>query len=514
MASQAVKKSLIKSTFTFAIFTFISRILGLFREIIFSSVFGASGDMDAFIVAFRIPNFMRSLFAEGAFSKAFVPLLSTYRNKSKQELRDFIAYTMSIIGGVTMLIAISGTLLSSIWIFVFAPGFLHTEKFVLASDMLKITSPYIFFISLAALCSAVLNTFNKFAVPAATPIILNVCLIAAAVFFSKMFAIPVFAIAIAVLIAGVLQFIWQLPFLYKIGLLTLPRINFKHPGIKKLAKNILPILFSAAVLQISLLIDTLFASFLKTGSVSWLYYSNRLLQFPIGVFGVSLTTVVLPYLSLKYQQKSTRDFTKTIEWALRLTATVVIPAACGLIILAPNILTTLLQYGKFSSYDVGMTASCLMAFSIGLTFFIINRVLLSIYYSRQQTRIPLFSALLSVSTNIILNAILMCFFGLVGLAIATSISAICNTGFLFCMLQRQKIFIVSKAWLITLAKVLLASLVLCITLYLVKGDVVMWSNWHAGTRVLGLTGLIILGLAVYTIILFVLGIRKSDLVNK
>ena len=437
---------LFRSTVLVSALTGISRILGLIREIVFATLFGATSGMDAFLVAFKIPNFLRRLFAEGAFSQAFVPILGEYKERQSQE--EFVELIRKVSGSLALVVfwvSVIGSLSSAIWIGVFAPGFWHqAEKFSWATEMLRVTFPYLFFISLTALSGSVLNTLGKFAIPAVTPVILNIVLIAGAVFFRNYFHLPIMVLAWSVLAAGILQFLFQLPFLYQAGVLRVPVIAFRDPAVRRVLKLMIPALYGASVAQISLLFDTVFASFLKTGSVSWLYYSDRLMQFPLGVFGVALSTVVLPHLSRRVAASDHEGFNQGLAFGLRWVFLIGLPASMGLMVLARPLVLTFLNYGAFNQQDVLMTEHSLMAFSLGVVCFMAVKVLVTAFYSRQDIKTPVKIASLSVGVNIVLNALLMWPLGHVGIALATTIASLINMIFLWAMLYKKLNLSVSK----------------------------------------------------------------------
>jgi putative peptidoglycan lipid II flippase len=339
--------------------TFLSRLLGLARDIVIARFFSASDAADAFFVAFKIPNFLRRLFAEGAFSLAFVPVLTEYRNNyTAAQTRDLIDRVAGTLGFILLLLSLFGVIASPLLIGVFAAGFIdQPAKFDLTADMLRITFPYILLISMTAMSGGMLNTWKRFAVPAFTPVLLNLSMIGCAVYLSPRLDLPITALAWGVLIAGVAQLLFQLPFLYREGLLPRPKWGWRHEGVQKIIRLMIPALFGSSVAQINLLFDTFIASFLVTGSVSWLYYSDRLLEFPLGVFGIALATVVLPNLSEAHYKKGATHFNDTLRWAIQLSLLIAVPATFGLFLLAQPILATLFQYGAFSANDSIMAAT-------------------------------------------------------------------------------------------------------------------------------------------------------------
>ncbi|MCW8830742.1 MAG: murein biosynthesis integral membrane protein MurJ, partial [Gammaproteobacteria bacterium] len=348
--------------------TLLSRIFGLLRDITLATLFGASGGTDAFLVAFKIPNFMRRLFGEGAFSQAFVPVFSEYKEtRSREELQDLINHVAGKLGGILLLITIIGSVAAPALVWLFAPGFHdEPERFQLTAEMLHITFSYIFFISLVAFAGGILNSFNQFSVPAFTPVLLNLTMIAAAIWLSPLMDEPLMALAWGVALAGLLQFLLQLPFLKKLGLIPKPSFKRHHDGVAKILKLMLPAVIGSSVAQINLLLDTIIASFLVAGSVSWLYYSDRLLEFPLGIFGIAIATVILPALSKQHARDSADEFNQTLNWAVRLVLIIAIPACIGLFTLAGPILASLFQYGEFTASDTYLSSLSLMAYMTGL----------------------------------------------------------------------------------------------------------------------------------------------------
>ncbi len=397
--------SLLGNTFRFGSMTLVSRILGFVRDIVLARWFGATAATDAFFVAFKIPNFLRRLFAEGSFSLAFVPVLAEYRERGDHAaLKSLIDATTGSLLAVLLLITGLGMLFAPWVIRLFAPGFIdQPEQFALASDLLRITFPYLLFIALTALAGGILNTLGRFALPALTPALLNVSLIVAAVVFSQRFEEPVKALAWGVLMAGILQLAVQLPALARHGVLPLPKPGFAHPGVRRIMKLMLPTLFGSSVAQVSLLLDTLIASLLIAGSISWLYYADRLMEFPLGLFGVALSTVILPTLAGLHTAGRQRDFRATLEWALLLGVAIGVPSAVGLAVLAEPLMVTLFQYGAFDEQAVRMAALALSAYCLGLPAFIGVKILAPAYFSRQDARTPVRIAVTALAVNMLLN---------------------------------------------------------------------------------------------------------------
>ncbi|VAW59389.1 Proposed peptidoglycan lipid II flippase MurJ [hydrothermal vent metagenome] len=508
---------LFKSTAVVAAMTFISRILGLTRDIVFATFFGVDGGTDAFFVAFKIPNFMRRLFAEGAFSQAFVPVFSEYKEKrSFAELKDLINHVAGSLGGFLLILSIVGSLAAPLLVYLFAPGFVDEARFQLTSDMLAITFPYIFFIALTAFAGGILNSYNKFAVPAFTPVLLNLSLISAAVWGADYFAQPVMALAWGVALAGFLQLLFQTPFLAKLKLLPKPQFKRAHEGVKKIQKLMLPAIIGSSVAQINLLLDTIIASFLITGSVSWLYYSDRLVEFPLGVFGIALATVILPNLSKHHANQSAEQFNQTLDWALKLVTLVALPASLGLLLLASPLLATLFGYGKFSLHDTQMASLSLMAYSLGLPAFIYIKVLAPGFYARQDTQTPMRIGVRAMIVNMFLNLlfvipmVMMSFEGPhTGLALATSGSAFLNAFMLYRGLKRQGIYTHLQGWGRLLFQALMANALMAAFLIYLTPSIEHWLAWPLIERVPYLLGFVTIAALIYAAALLIFGFRPK-----
>ncbi|MEA1987659.1 MAG: murein biosynthesis integral membrane protein MurJ [Pseudomonadota bacterium] len=508
-------KRIIKATATVGGMTMISRILGFVRDVIIARYFGASMGADAFFVAFKIPNFFRRLFAEGAFSQAFVPVLAEAKEKRGHAAVKHLVNAISFrLGGILLLLTAFGVFGSSLWMMVFAPGFMdQPEKFNLASDMLAITFPYLLLISLVAFSSAIMNTYNQFAVPAFTPVFLNLVLITFAIWVAPLMDVPIMALAWGVLVAGVVQLLFHLPFLYKLDLLPHPTRE-KDQGVDDVKRLMLPALFGVSVAQINLLVDTILASFLVTGSVSWLYYSDRLMEFPLGVFGVALATVVLPGLSKKAANENWQGFQEDIDSALRLVLIIGLPATLGLLILAEPLITTLFFYGAFTAHDATMSSMSLMAYSFGLLGFILVKILAPAFYARKDMKTPVKVAVVALVTNIVLNLILIGPFAHVGLAAATTISAFVNAGLLYWYLQKQQVFTPMQGWGKLIAQILIANVVLVGFLLSLSPAIEMWHGYDVWMRMGWLFGLVIGSIVLYGLVLVMLGLNPRKLVNK
>jgi putative peptidoglycan lipid II flippase len=507
-------KSFLKSSGIVTIMTFISRILGLIRDYFIAKYFGANGLTDAFLVAFRIPNFLRRLFAEGAFSQAFVPILSEARaNNTEAEVQNIINHIGTKFLKILIIITLIAVITAPIIIFMFAWGFYFNEdltKFNLASDMLRITFPYLLLISLVAFSGSILNTYDKFAVPAFTPIFLNLSMILSSVYLSQYLATPIMALAWGVLIGGILQLLFQIPFLLKIQ--KLPKLTKgNHKAVKTLKKRMLPALFGVSVSQINLLIDTMIASVLVSGSVSWLYYSDRLLELPLALIGIALATVALAKLSKHYANKNKQQFTRTIDYALKLGILLGLPACVGLVLLAEPLIITLFQYDAFSVFSAHQSALSLIAYGSGLMAFITVKILAPVFLARGDTKTPVKAGVIAMLSNVILNIIFGYYFDHVGLAVATSISALINASLLYFYLKKQSIFYFSKDLIKIFFKVLIASLIMAVFILNFDKTISIYLDANAIFRMLTLAITIGLSIIIYFLSLKLLGINLRKL---
>ncbi|MCP4491192.1 MAG: murein biosynthesis integral membrane protein MurJ [Gammaproteobacteria bacterium] len=510
--------SLLKSTLSVGSMTMLSRVLGLARDIIIARFFSASDAADAFFVAFKIPNFLRRLFAEGAFSLAFVPVLTEYRNQFSQvETKELINRVAGTLGLILLLLAAIGVFASPLLISVFAAGFIdQAEKFQLTADMLRITFPYILLISMTAMSAGILNTWKRFLAPAFTPVLLNLSMIACAMWLSPRLDVPITALAWGVLIAGFFQLLFQLPFLYREGLLPKPVWGWRHAGVQKIIKLMIPALFGSSVAQINLLFDTFIASFLVSGSVSWLYYSDRLLEFPLGVFGIALATVVLPNLSEAHYKKGATHFGQTLRWAIQLSLLVAVPATVGLFLLAQPILSTLFEYGAFTARDTSMATFSLMAYCLGLPAMILIKILANGFYARQDTRTPVRIGIQSMCLNMLLNVIFVVTMiktdfiaPHVGLALATTGSTFFNAIVLALALKKEDIFKKFNTFGLTLLKILLACCAMSSVILLLQSDADVWSSWLWHQRIFELSFIIIPAILCYALMLWIMGFRRQ-----
>ncbi|HSW92924.1 MAG TPA: murein biosynthesis integral membrane protein MurJ [Gammaproteobacteria bacterium] len=508
-----MSKSLMKSTSVVAGMTLVSRVLGFLRDMVTAQLFGAGAAFDAFSVAFRIPNLLRRLFAEGSFSQAFVPILSEYqKNRSHAEVNQFINAVAGTLGFILVCVTIFGVIFAPLIIRVFAPGFeTHGPRFDMAVLMLRITFPYLLFISLTAFAGAILNTYSRFWVAAFTPVFLNICMIAAAFWLAPRLHIPIIGLAWGVLIAGIVQLFFQFPFLRRLLLLPKPTIRFRDPGVMRVLKLMVPALFGVSVSQVNLLLDTLFASFLIIGSVSWLYFSDRLMEFPLGVIGVAISTVILPHLSRHHASQSARDFSDTLDWALRLVLLVGLPAAVVFAVISGPLFSTLLQHGHFDAYAVMMARKSLSMFALGIAPFMLIKILAAGFYAKQDLRTPVRIGVVAMIANMVFNVILIWPLKHAGIALATSLSAMLNGGLLFYFLRKKAIYTPRDGWGYFGFRLLFANVILAVFLWIASGSTDEWVVQSVAWRVLHLSGLLIAGMILYFAGLWLAGVRVRDL---
>lgn len=517
---------LLRSSGVVSFFTMLSRFMGLARDIIFARVIGADALADVFFVAFKIPNFFRRLFAEGAFAQAFVPVLGEYREKGSQAavkaLIDRVTGTLGIsLVALTLIIVVASPVLAAI----FAPKWFFDDpaKFAATADMLRITFPYLLFISLTGVAGGILNSYDRFAVPAFTPLLLNVSLIAAALISAPLFAEPAYALAWGVFMAGVVQLMFQLPFLHRIHMLPTPRVDWQDSGVRKILALMGPAIFGVSVSQINLLLDTMLATFLPTGSVSWLYYSDRLSELPLGVFAVAIATVILPNLSRHHAAESKQAFSETLDWALKLVLIIAVPAAAALILLAEPILVTLFFYGDvMTARDMTMATLSLRAYAVGLVAFMLIKVLAPGFFARQDMRTPVRIGVIAMVSNMVLNLLFVLplhyywEIGHMGLAAATSVSAFLNAGLLYLFLRKHNIYSPSARWIRFFVGLLLSVAAMVAVLVIVAnqlnvGDSHLWQQLVWWQRVGNIGALCLAGFTTYIGCLFVTGFRLADL---
>ncbi|CAH1542842.1 MULTISPECIES: murein biosynthesis integral membrane protein MurJ [Vibrio] len=515
-----MSKRLLKSGMIVSAMTLISRVLGLVRDVVVANLMGAGASADVFFFANKIPNFLRRLFAEGAFSQAFVPVLTeSHAQGDMDKTRELIARAAGTLGVIVSIVTILGVLGSGVvtalfgfgWFLDWMHGGPAAEKFELASVMLKITFPYLWFITFVALSGAILNTLGKFAVSSFTPVFLNVMIILAAWFISPQMSQPEIGLAIGVLLGGLVQFLFQIPFLIKAGVMVKPKWGWRDPGVVKIRTLMIPALFGVSVSQINLLFDTFIASFLQTGSISWLYYSDRLLEFPLGLFGIAIATVILPALSRKHVDAHSEGFAHTMDWGVRMVTLLGIPAMLGLMALAKPMLMVLFMRGEFSPQDVHQASLSLLAYASGLLNFMLIKVLAPGYYSRQDTKTPVKYGIIAMVTNMVFNAIFAYFYGYVGLAIATALSAFVNMALLYRGLHIAGVYQVTKRTVFFIVRLMVAGGAMVAAILWQLEDMSVWLDWSFAHRSGVLAMLIGLGAVVYLAVVFLLGVRLKDL---
>ena len=511
------KSRLFRSTMVVSSMTMLSRILGLVRDIVLLGVFGAGGLMDAFLVAFKIPNFLRRLFAEGAFSQAFVPVLSEYKEKySLQQVQILVSRTSGALLLVLSMLTVVVILIAPWVVTLFAPGFAdQPDKFAITAELLRLTFPYLLFISMTAFASGILQSYGRFAAPAFAPVLLNLCMIGGALIFAPMFDTPIMALGYAVAIAGLLQFLIQLPQLWQQKLLVAPKVDFKHEGVKRILKLMLPAIFGVSVTQINLLLNTVFASLMIGGSVSWLYAAERMSELPLGLIGVAIGTVILPSLSKSEAQKDDVSFKKTLDWAARLIILVGVPASAALFILADALMQALFLRGEFTLRDSQMSALALRSMAGGILGFMLIKIFAPAFFARQDTRTPVKIGIISVFANMIFSVIFIGIFYFLdmplhgGLALATTGAAFVNAGLLYYFLYQREIFRFGSHWKKLFAQFAIATSVMVAVLYVMlpyfPTDDAQWR------RIAALLIMCAIGALVYGAVLLATGFRPRQL---
>jgi len=509
--------NLLRALATVSGMTLVSRILGFIRDTVIAGMFGASLQADAFFVAFKLPNLLRRLFAEGAFSQAFVPILGEYKNRrGEEETRTLVDHVAGVLALAVGAVTILGMLAAPLIVYIFAPGFAaDNDKFELTVVMLRIMFPYLLFISLVALAAGILNTWNQFAVPAVTPVLLNIAMIAAAVVAAPWFQTPIIALAWGVFAGGALQLALQLPFLREIGMLPRFVPSLADPGVRRVLRQMGPAVVGVSVGQISLAINTIFASFLATGSVSWLYYADRLMEFPSGVLGVALGTILLPSLSKHHANSADAEYSQLLDWGLRLTLLLALPASVALALLSVPLIATLFQHHAFSGTDVMMTRNALVAYSLGLTGLIMVKVLAPGFYARQDIRTPVKIAIATLIATQMMNFVFVrAPLQHAGLALSIGLGACLNAWFLLRGLRARGIYAPQPGWSLFSLKLFGALAAMALTLWFGAGDAASWIGAVWTARVPRLVALVAAGAAVYFAALWLLGFRLRDFAKR
>ena len=510
--------NLLRALATVSGMTLLSRVLGFARDFVIARTFGAGLATDVFFVAFKLPNLLRRMFAEGAFSQAFVPILGEYKNKrSEDDTRTLIDHVACILSLALFVVTVIGIAAAPVLVWISAPGFAaETGKFELTVTLTRITFPYIFFMSLVALSGGILNSWSRFALPAFTPVLLNLTFIGMALFAVPYFEPPVLALAWAVFIGGLLQLAIQIPALKKITMLPRPSLNWRaawaDPGVRRIAMLMGPALIGVSVSQISLLINTVFASFLKTGSVSWLYYADRLMEFPSGLLGAALGTILLPSLSRYHASENHIEYSRLLDWGLRLTLLLAAPASLSLAILAVPLIATLFFHGAFSAEDVFRTREALVAYTFGLTGLILVKVLAPGFYARQNVKTPVRIALISLTAAQIMNVAFVFWLDLAhaGLALSIGLAACLNAVMLYFGLRKLNIYEPQAGWGIFAIKLVLAMLAMGLALWFGMGTEKSWLQRSFVDRTIHLAWLVPLGATAYFATLWILGFRPGD----
>ena len=493
--------------------TMVSRILGFVRDMIIARVFGAGDATDAFLTAFKLPNLLRRIFAEGAFSQAFVPVLAEYRQtKSPEATREFVQYVAGMLTFALTVVTAVGVLAAPWIIRATATGFgKNPDKLALAADLLRIMFPYILLISLSSFVGSILNTYHKFQIPAFTPVLLNVSFIVAALFFVPYFDPPITALAWAVFVGGVLQLVFQLPWLAKQGFLNLPKLDFKNSAVNRVIKQMMPAVFAASVTQISLVINTIFASYLQSGSITWMYYADRMTELPTGVLGVALGTILLPTLSKYAGGRNPREFSKLLDWGLRLCCLLAAPAALGLAMLSFPLIATMFMNKGFTLNDAVMTKNALIACSFCVVGQIMIKVLAPAFYAQQNIKTPVKVAVFSLIVTQLMNIAFIVPLKHVGLSLSVGLGACLNAALLLTLLRLKGLYQPDAGWRRFLTKLAIALAVMCFGLWAAQSFMPMqWTDIRGWQKALQLGWLVLLGITLYFTSLALLGFRPRD----
>lgn len=506
--------NLLKALVTISSLTLLSRVLAFIRDVLIARIFGAGAATDAFFVAFRLPNLLRRLFAEGAFSQAFVPIFGEYKNRrGHDETRLLVDHVVTLLAIILFIVTLIGIVAAPLLVYLTAPGFVQdTDKFNLTVTLLRIMSPYIFFISLVAVAAGILNTYNKFWVPAFAPVLLNVCFIGGALWLAPYCNPPILALGWAVFVAGIVQLAFQLPFLKKIGMLPSFRFSLKDAGVWRVIKQMGPAVFGVSISQISLIINTIIATLLVSGSVSWLYYADRLMEFPAGLLGAALGTILLPSLSKLHADSKPAEYSRLLDWGLRLTFMLTLPAALALGMVAVPLLATFFQYGAFSANDVLMTRNALVGYSVGLIGLLAVKVLAPAFYARQDIRTPVKIGIITLLATQVMNLLFVFLLDMdhAGLALAIGLGSCLNSAILYYLLRKRSIYQPEPGWGKFLAKIGVALLALGLVLWFGMGSEQHWLITHGWARILHLSGLVAGGIVAYFAVLWLLGFRLRD----
>lgn len=514
----ARRRSLLRSSLLTGSMTMVSRVLGLIRDIVLAAVLGAGGAMDAFAIAQKIPNFFRRLFAEGAFSQAFIPVLAQYRQEGPHAaVKELVDKVAGCLGSLLMVFTLIGVLGATGLAYIFGWGYSSDpEKFSLLTDLVRITFPYLMLISLTGFAGAILNSYDRFAIPAITPIFLNIFMITAALFAADFFPNPAYALAWSIVAAGIFSLVFQLPFLQQLHLLPTPKLEWGHPGVKRILVLMVPALFGVSVSQLNLLLDSIIATMLGDGAVSWLFYSDRLVELPLGVFGVAIATVIMPGLSRLSAAQSPEKFSEMLDWGIRFVMLIAIPATVALVILAQPILYTLFYYGRMEAHDILMSTYSLKAYALGLLAFMLIKVLVPGYFSRQDMKTPVKTGIYAIAANIamkplvVIPLVMLWGIGHVGLALTTALAAYVNAGLLYRGLRRSGVYTPGAGWGKTWRQYGLANGAMAAVLLALVWVWPSWGDFSAWERIARLGLICLSGLIAYAGVLYVQGIRPRD----
>jgi putative peptidoglycan lipid II flippase len=504
--------NLLRAAASVSSMTLASRVTGLIREILMANLFGAGISMDAFVVAFRIPNLLRRLFAEGAFSQAFVPVLGEYRTKQGDEVTRILAgKVLAVLGAALFIATLIGVLASPLVVYAMASGFAKdAQKFDLTVTMVRICFPYILFISLVSFCSGLLNTYGAFKAPAFTPVLLNVTFIAFALWVAPHMEQPVVALAWAVFVGGLVQLAFQVPFLKRIGMLPRPRWDPKDAGVRRILALMAPAALGVSVAQISLLINTQIAAYLGDGPVSWLYYADRLMEFPSALLGVALGTVLLPTLVRHHSGADAAAYSRLLDWGLRVSLMLALPAAVALALLSVPLIATLFWHGQFLQHDVMMTRNALIGYAVGLAGIILVKVLAPGFYAKQNIRTPVKVAVATLIVTQLLNAAFVPYFKHAGLSLAISVGACFNAGWLWWLMRRSGAYRPEPGWAAFLMKLAVALYFMGGALWYSMGSESSWFEIPTAMRAARLAWVIAAGAVTYFAALWVMGFRLRD----
>lgn len=517
-----MSRGFFRSTAIVGITTLLSRVTGLVRDVVYATVI-PSVFMEVFVLANQIPNLLRRLFAEGAFSQAFVPVVAEYRAKrSTDDVRELVDSVAGTLGGILAIISLLGVIAAPVIVIICAPGFAQKEagQFALAVEMLRWTFPYLLFVSLTALAGGVLNSYQKFALPAFTSVVLNIVMIVFAAWFSRYFERPVVALAVGVFGGGLLQVFIQLPALIKLGVIRRPHWNLQHEAVRRIARLMGPAIVGSSMGQLSVMISTGIASLLADGSMTWLYFADRLVEFPLGVFSIALATVILPSLSSQHARETPDEFSATLAWAVRLVCLIVIPASVALFALAGPLTVAIYHYGQYRASDVEMTRLALMAFSLALLGWSLIKVLATGYYAKQNTKGPVKVAMRALGLTMILNVIVVAGLAFTGhlktpgahalLALTNGVGAILNAGLLYTGLIRTQVLRRGQALRGLLIRIVVASTLMAVFLWWLGGDMAIWLVTPKINRIVWLAGLVAGGIAIYFGALWLMGVRARQ----